>query len=52
MDERTDDELRQAYLSLANSDDAWFSGKAARADEIKKELDRRGVPLYPKEEKR
>lgn len=43
----SDDELRQAYLSMVNSDDAWFSGKDAKAQKYKAELDRRGAKLYP-----
>ena len=43
----SDDELRQAYLSMVNSDDAWFSGKDAKAQKYKAELDRRGAELYP-----
>lgn len=43
----SDEELRQAYLSMVNSDDAWFSGKDAKAQKYKAELDRRGAELYP-----
>ena len=43
----SDEELRMAYLSLVNSDDAWFSGKDAKAQKYKAELDRRGAELYP-----
>lgn len=43
---RADEELRIDYLSLVNSDDAWFSGKNDRAEKIKEELDRRGVAIY------
>lgn len=43
----SDGELRMAYLSLVNSDDAWFSGKDAKAQKYKAELDRRGAALYP-----
>lgn len=50
MPYESDDELRQRYLFLVNSDD-WSSSKARDAEEIKLELDRRGVCLYPKEEK-
>jgi len=46
LEEKTDEELRIGYLSLVNSDDAWFSGKNDRAEKIKEELDRRGVAIY------
>lgn len=45
----SDDDLRITYLRLANSDDAWFSGKAARAEKYLEELRKRKVELYPKE---
>jgi hypothetical protein len=46
-EDRSDEDLRQSYLALVNSDDAWYSGKDALAEPLKKELDRRGVELYP-----
>lgn len=47
----TDDQLRSAFLRLANSDDAWFSGRDAASRKYKDELDRRGAKLYPESRK-
>lgn len=45
--EMTNDSLRRAYLTMVNSDDAWFSGEHAAAEQYKAELDLRGAALYP-----